>query len=251
MTAGRNLEWATSVLTTYRAALEHLRDAGDSYSFSTVDYYRESLSEANQLSSVATAIIGDLISAPEVLGSDLSIAGVPGQHISITDKALGLLSAHEQLKENWPTEAVASLDTSKLHPWVWDPARDLWVIARYKEALNSAAITVNARLQAKVGRNDLEFAPLARNAFSTKDPEEGQPRLRLSAPQEWGDEAWKDVHAGAANLGEAAFRLWRNLPSHKDYTIEEQPATEALGALSSFARMVDSAEVVQRFFDVM
>ena len=29
-----------------------------------------------------------------------------------------------------------------------------------------------------------------------------------------------------------------------DYEIEEQPATEALGALSAFARMVDEADVL-------
>jgi hypothetical protein len=248
MVKGRNLEWARDLLERYRAALVDLDDARE-YDLShpdNLEHYESSLQEALRLNPGAWRIVEDVVPDVSEYDHDLRSPGQVDSQILDVTRAVGWLHLQLEFDENWPSEPVAKLDTSELHPWVWEPARELWGIERYAEALHAAALTVNAHLQKKLGRkDDMEFTPLARAAWSTKDPTPGNPRLRFDLSNEWSEDAVEDFHTGAATLGEAVFRLWRNIRSHRLIRVDEQRATEALGALSTFARMVDAADVVQ------
>ncbi|MEX2653143.1 MAG: TIGR02391 family protein [Acidimicrobiia bacterium] len=239
----RDTRWAREKIIEFRAAVENHRAISSAWQRDLANeaMYHESLSKATTLQPIAWRLITDLV--PDAQAPKSLRYGTGGEFIEYVDQALGVLDGNDALEEHWSFEYEVALDTSNLQPWVWHPAKDLWEIGKYKEALHTAALTVNARLQDKVGRNDLEFAPLARNAFSPEPPKHGEQRLRLSAPDSWTDDARKDLQLGAACLGEAVFRLWRNLPAHKAYSIESQEATEALAAISLFARMVEESTI--------
>jgi hypothetical protein len=208
--------------------------------------YEAALSEALKVNPIAWKVVVDLVPNVAVYDHDLAYTSQVRDQRNEVDRALGVLERQEELEENWPTEPAAQLDTSQIHRWVWEPAKALWDIKRYTEGLHSAAVTVNARMQEKLGRDDLEFSQLARNGFSPEPPTPGNPRLRLVTEDEADEDTSKNFHLGAASLGDYIFRRWRNITSHNEPDmLLDQAANEALGAMSLFARMVDQASVVK------
>ncbi|MER7863969.1 TIGR02391 family protein [Amycolatopsis japonica] len=117
-----------------------------------------------------------------------------------------------------------TLPADKFHPWVWDSAKTLWSSQHFRQAVQAAATSINAKLQQKVGRRDISDAKLVQEALALSDPEPGRPRLRLP-----GDPAAESVQSrqrGALQLGQACTWVIRNPASHDDVEWDEQIALE-------------------------
>jgi len=72
-----------------------------------------------------------------------------------------------------------TLAADGLHPWVWESAKRLLESGHYVEAIGAALRTVNARLQQKIGRQDVSEKALVEQAFSLDPPKPDKPRLRM------------------------------------------------------------------------
>ncbi|MBD3550850.1 TIGR02391 family protein [Streptomyces sp. SP18CM02] len=156
-------------------------------------------------------------------------------------RAIAQLQAEQELAENLGTNAP-QLDASTLHPWVWGSVQGLWGSGHYRQAVGMAAVAVNAQAQAKIGRKDLSEWKLLTNAFGLKDPEPGEPRLRL-APKEDSD-TWRSRHEGAAAFARGVYAGIRNPIAHEaGDELEENEALEQLAAFSILARWIDTATV--------
>ncbi|MFJ8406394.1 TIGR02391 family protein [Streptomyces microflavus] len=156
-------------------------------------------------------------------------------------RAIAQLEAEQELTEKLGSGAP-QLDASTLHRWVWGSVQGLWGSGHYRQAVGMAAVAVNAQAQAKVGRKDLSESKLLGDAFSTKDPEPGKPRLRL-APKEDSD-TWRSRHEGAAAFARGVYAAIRNPIAHAaGDELEENEALEQLAAFSILARWIDNAMV--------
>jgi hypothetical protein len=94
----------------------------------------------------------------------------------------------------------------------------------------------------KTGRSDVSNNSLVGELFTLKPPQIGKPRLRVS--EDDGSETYTSLQEGAMYLGRAVFKLLRNPLSHGEAGMARQEAVEALGAISTFARIVDQSKVV-------
>ncbi|MFF6931526.1 TIGR02391 family protein [Streptomyces californicus] len=163
------------------------------------------------------------------------------RELEASTRAIAQLRAEQELAENLGSGAP-QLDASTLHPWVWGSVQGLWGSGHYRQAVGMAAVAVNAQAQAKVGRKDLSESKLLGDAFSTKDPEPGKPRLRL-APKEDSD-TWRSRHDGAAAFARGVYAGIRNPIAHEaGDELEENEALEQLAAFSILARWIDTATV--------
>jgi len=157
-------------------------------------------------------------------------------------KALTQLERDKELREKLGDNAP-QLDASRLHPWVWEGARSLWATGHFRQALNQAAIHVNAETQAKISRRDVSETKLFQQAFSTDAPEAGKARLRLMDDD--GSDTFRNVHRGAMALAEGLYAGIRNPGAHEvGEQGVEQEALEQLAAFSVLARWIDSARVL-------
>jgi hypothetical protein len=141
------------------------------------------------------------------------------------------------------------LAATNLHPWIWEPAARLWNNDHRREALQAAATALfDQWTPAKLGRErDARGGKdLMGQAFSTKDPESGSPRLRIPGYDRATNlRDWTSAHEGAMELGQGAAQLIRNLMTHSLEAPGEQRALEMLAVLSLVARLVDEANVEQ------
>jgi uncharacterized protein (TIGR02391 family) len=129
-----------------------------------------------------------------------------------------------------------------LHTHVWDPAKSLWASNHRAQAVQMAAVSVNAMLQDKLGRRDISETDLVRQAFSKDEPKEGAPRLRLMADD--GSKTYRSIHEGAASFGAGCFMALRNPLAHDPQDeLGEQEALEQLAAFSILARWIEQARV--------
>ncbi|PYY35482.1 MULTISPECIES: TIGR02391 family protein [unclassified Curtobacterium] len=135
-----------------------------------------------------------------------------------------------------------------MHPWVWDAAKSHWSSGNFDAAVWAAGVNVNSRLQKKMGRKDIGEAKLLQEAFSTEEPAEGRPRLRLvdrSNP-----DLFKDVHVGASLLGRGLYSAVRNTINHVGAEVHQFGETESMEALAGFSllsRWIERAEVAVEF----
>jgi hypothetical protein len=156
-------------------------------------------------------------------------------------KATGIFKLGNEAKERLRVDAP-DLHADRLHPWVWGAAVALWQAGSHQEAVQSAARSINARLQQKLGRRDAADAALCREAFSRNPPEPGRPRLRF--PGDRTSDTWKSRLQGALDFGAGCFEGIRNPASHEfKLDLPEQVALEQLTALSLFARWIDECDV--------
>lgn len=122
------------------------------------------------------------------------------------------------------------LSATSLHPTVWDSATSLWRSNHRRQAVEAAAVAVNAALQDKLGRRDLSNTALVREAFSKEPPATGRPRLRL-----WPDdrsETYRNLHDGAREFGAGCFMALRNVIAHEpEDELAPQEALEQLAAV--------------------
>ncbi|WP_353961854.1 TIGR02391 family protein [Streptomyces sp. NBC_01481] len=123
--------------------------------------------------------------------------------------------AEQELIENLGSGAP-QLDAATLHPWVWGSVQGLWSSGHFREAVGMAAKAVNTQAQAKLGRKDLSEARLLGEAFSTKPPSGGHPRLRLGDDD--GSDTFRSRHEGAASFARGVYSAIRNPSPTKSIT---------------------------------
>ncbi|MFJ1827445.1 TIGR02391 family protein [Streptomyces sp. NPDC088178] len=158
-----------------------------------------------------------------------------------TTRAIAQLEAEQELIDNLGSGAP-QLDASTMHPWVWGSVQGLWGSGHYRQAVGMAAVAVNAQAQAKLGRRDLSESKLLGEAFSTKPPEAGKPRLRLGPDD--GSDTWRSRHDGAAAFARGVYAAIRNPIAHEQGDeLEENEALEQLAAFSLLAKWIDDATV--------
>ncbi|MBH0084345.1 TIGR02391 family protein [Salinibacterium sp. SWN167] len=162
------------------------------------------------------------------------------QHWEAATRALSQLERAEELRQklgdNSPT-----LSASALHSWAWSGARSLWQSGHYREAVQAAAVKVNAETQNKLGRRDIAEAALFQLALSNDQPSANTPRLRPA-----GDDGGKtslSVRRGIVALAEGAYGALRNPIGHDEGELSEQNALEQLAVFSVLARAIDSASI--------
>ncbi|MFF3790853.1 TIGR02391 family protein [Streptomyces sp. NPDC001981] len=158
-----------------------------------------------------------------------------------TTRAIAQLEADQELADNLGSGAP-QLDASTMHPWVWGSVQGLWGSGHYRQAVGAAAVAVNAQSQAKLGRKDLSESKLLGEAFSTRAPEVGKPRLRFGAND--GSDTWRSRHEGSAAFARGVYAAIRNPIAHEQGDeLEENEALEQLAAFSILAKWVDEATV--------
>ncbi|PWS48207.1 restriction endonuclease [Streptomyces sp. FT05W] len=156
-------------------------------------------------------------------------------------RAIAQLHAEQELADNLGSGAP-QLDASTMHPWVWGSIQGLWSSGHYRQAVGMAATAVNAQTQTKVSRRDLAESRLFGDVFSTKPPEPGKPRLRLSVDD--GSDTWRSRHDGAAAFARGVYAAIRNPIAHEvGDELKEHEALEQLAAFSLLARWVDDSTV--------
>jgi uncharacterized protein (TIGR02391 family) len=157
------------------------------------------------------------------------------------ERGLGVLADREEVAVRLVPDAPV-LPADKFHPWVWNSARTLWESHHYRQAVQTAATTLNAKIQDKVQRRDVSDTKLIQEVFSESTPAPGKPRLRM--PGHPSSETVQSRQRGALQLGLACVSLIRNPASHEDEEWDDQVALEQLATLSVFARLVDECQAV-------
>lgn len=133
------------------------------------------------------------------------------------------------------------LSATGLHPWVWEGASSLWSTGHYREAVGAAARRVNAEVQNKVGRMDIQDVKLLQSVLSPNPGSPTQPRLRI--PPNDGSPTADNIQRGAHMIAQGWFTAIRNAVAHVEGELSEAEALEQLAALSMVARWADAATV--------
>ena len=157
----------------------------------------------------------------------------------------GIIQTREETAEILGPQGP-KLAATQLHRWVWSPAAEMWSNNHRRAAVQAAAtslfdIQVPTKLDRQRGTQG--GVDLMGQAFSTRPPEPGVPRLRFVEIPE-GTPEWTSAHEGAMKLGQGAAEAIRNLSTHDLTEPDEQEALEMLAVLSYVARLVDEATVV-------
>jgi hypothetical protein len=179
--------------------------------------------------------------APELAEFDLNGMMPEFAAIGQAERGLGVLADREEVAARLVPDAPV-LPADKFHPWVWNSARTLWESHHYRQAVQAAATTLNAKIQDKVQRRDVSDTKLVQEVLSESAPAPGKPRLRM--PGDPSSETIQSRQRGTLQLGLACTSLIRNPASHEDEEWDEQVALEQLATLSVFARLVDECQVV-------
>lgn len=127
-----------------------------------------------------------------------------------------------------------------------EAARPLWEIQQFRQALHAAATTINAQVQAKVGRRNISDDKLIQECFSEKEPELGKPRLRVPGDQT--DPTVQSRQLGTLHMALGCIKTIRNPAAHLAANnageLGEQEALEQLATLSTLARFLDDCDVL-------
>jgi hypothetical protein len=73
-----------------------------------------------------------------------------------------------------------TLRVDRLHPWVWDAAKQLWSDGHHQDAVAAAAEAVDRHVCAKIDNRERKGARLYNNAYSAADPRPGEPRTDIA-----------------------------------------------------------------------
>jgi uncharacterized protein (TIGR02391 family) len=146
---------------------------------------------------------------------------------------LGILADREEWTVRLAPDAP-QLTADRFHPWVWDAARSLWESKHYRQAVQAAFTSLNARIQDKVGRRDASDDKLIQETFSLDPRKAGQPRLRI--PGDPQDQTVQSKQRGLLQLALGCAWAIRNPAAHENDEWDEQEALEKLAALSVVAR---------------
>ena len=156
-------------------------------------------------------------------------------------RAIGLHSMEAEVRERMRPDSP-DLAAEQMHPWVWSAAQPLWQAGNRQEAIQTAARSVNARLQQKLMRRNLGEAALCRESFSTDAPTDGRPRLRF--PGDRTSSTWRSRQGGARDFGAGCFEAIRNPAAHEhNLELSDQVALEQLAAFSLLSRWIEECSV--------
>lgn len=179
--------------------------------------------------------------------NSLNLRGVHdyGEMMRMTLTGIGIVGDRAVIREKLAPDAPA-LAADRLHGWVWDAARPMWQIGQFRQALMAAATSINAHVQAKIGRKDISDDKLFQEALSSNRPAPGKPRLRVPGSQE--DPTVQSRQRGVLSMATGCVWAIRNpaahLAVHETGELDEQTAFEHLATLSGLARMIDECVVV-------
>ncbi|KQS57828.1 hypothetical protein ASG36_14650 [Geodermatophilus sp. Leaf369] len=162
------------------------------------------------------------------------------QHREAAQRAQAVLRRQDEVRANLGDDAP-DLSAASMHSWVWDGARSLWSTGHYRDAVGAAGKRVNAEMQNKVGRTDIQDSTLVQSAFSPKAGSAAEPRLRV--PPNDGTPTAESIQRGAHLLAQGWFSAVRNPVAHVEGELTEAEALEQLAALSMVARWADAATV--------
>jgi hypothetical protein len=164
--------------------------------------------------------------------------------LEASQQLAGLLSSMEETQQILGPVGP-KLAAANLHPWVWNAAVNLWDDGHLREAVQAAAQALfDTHLPAKLSVHGARSAKdLVSQAFSTKGPTAGNPRLRLDGYPD-SSPNWISQHEGAGFFGMGCAQLIRNLATHNSAQPDELTALEQLASLSQLARLIDRARVV-------
>jgi hypothetical protein len=160
-------------------------------------------------------------------------------------RALALLKAWHEMapSDDDEDDAVPPLLPFEAMDWlVSHPAELLWEAGKYRQAVNDAATRLNAFTQDRLGRHDVSDSHLMAQAFSDKDPEPGQPRLRC--PGDPASMTVRSMQRGAMFMSMGVFQAIRNPAAHMTGDWNPVTAAEQLAVLSIVARWVRHWDVV-------
>lgn len=157
-------------------------------------------------------------------------------------QGVGILREQDELDRILQPD-TPSIPAGQLHHWVWSAAQSFWESEHYSSAVEQAWKSINAHLQSKTGRRDLSDDDLVNQTLSEKDPKTPQPRLRV--PGDKSTQTWSSRQRGLHTLGQACVAGIRNVVAHEaDLDLDPQIALELLATLSTLARWIDEADVV-------
>ena len=180
----------------------------------------------------------------------IRVGGWPHQAPSVTNRLIAIVEQRDDYQQIFGPVG-STLAASRLHPWVWHAAVNLWDGEHYKQAVHAATSAVEEQTQLKLDRGDLSGAGLYTQAF-TVDKLGAKPagrRLRFPHVDELTsdgkrNQSWTSAHQGAMSFGQGCAQGIRNLNAHGTGELLEQKALEYLAALSVLARWVGACEVV-------
>jgi hypothetical protein len=226
-----DIDWCKEQLTSY-VNMFHGNDEDQDYNWLHPD-------DLNRKLPVVKRIL-DAIREPTVLVGDYNSYDTYRQIKDAAYRGLGILDVWGEIEERLRPD-TPQLAANLLHPWVWGPAQSLWDTAHYREAVQAAAVGVNANLQSLSGRRDLSDYKLVTELLTDKDPEPDKPRLRW--PGRAGDEEVRSMQSGLRYFGSGCFQTIRNRSTHDLAEIPEAAALEQLASLSTFCRWVERCEL--------
>lgn len=164
----------------------------------------------------------------------------PANILDACDHAAGRL---EGLIMQAEAERPPSVGAEAMHPTVWGAAGRLWRDGHFRQAVTASAEAVVLMVKNRTRRNDIAETALWQEAFSSKDPQPGKPRLRWP-----GNPTDRDVTTmtdGLRQFAPGVQMTIRNSAAHGVGEFGEQNALERLSALSLLARWVDECELVE------
>jgi hypothetical protein len=167
-------------------------------------------------------------------------SGLWREHHEAARRALVELERHAELADMLG-DTTPTMNASSLHPWAWDAARSLWQSGHFREAVQAAAMKINAETQNKLGRRDISETKLFQQAFSSDNPNPQNPRLRPDGDDN--GQTSLSLRRGVMSFAEGCFAGIRNPAAHDGGDLKEQDALEQLAAFSVLARWVDGARV--------
>lgn len=229
-----NTAWAQGKLEDFVNAYGEWQDAhaGNRY-----DLYQEVVRRAHTTAKIIDAVG---LEAPDVSDSEDENTVHRLGHMATV--ALGVLDDWDELDKKLRPAAPA-IGADQLHPWVWEAARTFWDSKHYRAAVHQAALSINAHLQDKVDRRDISDDRLVSACFSEKDPDEGNPRLRV--PGDETDQTVRSIQRGAGLFAMGCVQVIRNPSAHEHGEWPRHLALERLAALSVLARLIDQSRVAR------
>jgi hypothetical protein len=156
------------------------------------------------------------------------------------DQALGRLDGLVLQAE---AERPPNVGAEAMHPTVWGAAARLWRDGHFREAVSGAAEAVVLMVKTRTKRNDVAESSLWQQAFSDKDPQPGQPRLRW--PGDPSDRDVSSMNAGLRSFAPGVQMTIRNSVAHGLGELDEQAALERLSTLRLLAHWVDECDLVE------
>lgn len=164
----------------------------------------------------------------------------PSNILDACDQAVGRLEGRAIKAE---AELPPKIGVGSMHPLIWGAAGPLWSDRHYRQAVNAAAESLIAQVKARTGRNDIPETSLWQEAFSSKPPSQGKPRLRWPGDQT--DRSVISMNEGLRHFAPGTQLTIRNPSAHGTDTMLEQDGLERLAVLSLLARWVAECELVE------